>query len=183
MPLKSTMLRGPLSHTRSPGVLLAGKLDIFPVSLPQHLKGVLQAFIVLSLAHQLSCGPADDLGILRSTDYSSRVCRIWRGIARNRSAGIKEITLKDTEMLLAFAVGTRMDVLYIFKKSSLLEAEIPCSKANHLFYRCFLFLTKTRQEELIKRVMLLFCSAHLIFLEKEAAKEMLIAKRIQPPRP
>lgn len=110
---KALALRSPSSHKRSPGVLIAGKLDILPVSLPQHLKGFLQAFIVLRPAHQLSCGPTDDLGIPRSTDYSSRVCRIWRWRARNRGAGIKEITLKDTKMLLAFTVGTRMDTLYI----------------------------------------------------------------------
>lgn len=115
MPHENTTQRRLLSHRRSPGILLGGKLDILPVSPPQHLKGVLQAFIVLRLAHQLGCGPTHDLGVLRSPDYSSRVCRIWGGRARNRGRRIKEITLKDMKMLLAFTVKTRMDTLYIWK--------------------------------------------------------------------
>lgn len=175
MPHENTTPRRLLSHRRSPGILLGGKLDILPVSPPQHLKGALQAFIVLRLAHQLGCGPAHDLGVLRSPDYSSRVCRIWRGRARNRGRRIKEITLKDMKMLLAFKVKTR-----IYLKTTACWKWRVCIQRQIVYFVAGLSFTKT---ELIKRVMLLFCSIHLNHIYRETTKEILITKGILPSRP
>lgn len=55
------------------GIFLKGKWDLLSILPPYHLKGAFQAFIIGCLAHKLSCGPTDDLCILRWIYYFCRV--------------------------------------------------------------------------------------------------------------
>lgn len=58
-----------LNQSHLPGIFLKGKWELLSIPPPNHLKGALQALIVLCLTLQLGRGPTDDLCILRWTNY------------------------------------------------------------------------------------------------------------------